>query len=99
MTFKTFKQTNVRFILILLAVCYLNSNWIQIQEFKKYSEWVYTTTFSTKNGKPFTCFGHSFTRQLHFMGLKMQTFENDTVAISVLTKNAKFIKFVHIMCI
>ncbi len=37
---------------------------------------VYTTPFSTENGKRFMNFGHSFTQQWHFGGLKMQTFEN-----------------------
>lgn len=37
---------------------------------------VFLILFSTKNGKLFMHFGHSFTQQLCIEGLKMQTFKN-----------------------
>lgn len=51
---------------------------------------VYTEPFSTKNKKLLTYYDCSFTRQMRFGGLRMQTFkvqvfENDTVFVSVWT--------------
>ncbi len=37
---------------------------------------IYTQPFLTKSRKRFMHFGHSFTQQQRFGGLKMQTFEN-----------------------
>ncbi len=50
-------------------------------------EVIYTTLFSTKNGKYFMRFGRSFTQQRVLGGLKTQTFENGFQSASTVFEN------------